>query len=161
MFCIFFYYKPLCNFFPKYTLPNGVCVPPSAALDRWCINRIDIRYVESVMSRSLSGDHCDCENRGVSDNDRIACLRKAMISFYKTRQQIDRFPKEIFDDSKRVGFIRFDTLLADVNSHTAHAAESVILLRFLHNYATTHPKFAAETSSVECFKRTTELFKEI
>jgi len=83
------------------------------------------------MSRSLSGDHCNCENRSVSDSDRIACLCKAMISFYKTRQQVDIFPKEIFENSKRVGFIRFDTLLADVNSHTAYAAESVILLRFL------------------------------
>lgn len=113
------------------------------------------------MSLASTDNVCACENVNNTENDRIECLRQALLSFYKSRKQYDLFPKHIFENVRRVGFIKFDTLLKDINNHTAHAAESVILLQFLRQYAITHPKFAVETVSAECFKRTTELFKEI
>jgi len=89
------------------------------------------------------------------------CLRRALLSFYKSRRQYDLFPRHLFEHVRKVGLIKFDVLQKYINNPTAHAAESVILLRFLQNYAITHPLFAVETVSVEYLKRTTELFKEI
>lgn len=113
------------------------------------------------MSLSLTGNVCTCEHLLHSEDVRIMCLRRALLSFYKSRRQYDLFPKHIFEHVRKVGLIKFDMLQKYINNPTVHAAESVILLRFLQNYAITHPLFAVETVSVEYFKRTSELFKEI
>jgi len=101
------------------------------------------------MSLLPSEDVCVCEkNQNISDIDRLECLSQALLSFYKSRRQQNRFPKDIFNNVRRVSLIKFAALLNGIDNPAAHAAESVILLRFFYGYATTHPRFALYVSRV-------------